>query len=148
MLCATIRRAPAASAASTRLRVPSCRMRSLPRELLGRLARVEVRRQVGELVHDHLGRAPRHRALAAPSASNTSQIAGVAPISRIASARSSASASSPVTSCPRSTSIGTSRRPITPLAPGDEDLHRGIEPRRAGCSTQPAAPSAAAARRS
>src|SRR5690349_22164956 len=107
MLCATTRRTPAASAASIRWRVPVTRISELAR-------RFPPFRSVSWCITT--SGAASATARRTPSASNTSPRTALAPRLRSQSA-SASRRTNPVTECPRPTSNGTSRRPITPVAP-------------------------------
>ena len=107
MLCATTRRTPAASAASTRLRVPVTRISELA-------WRFPPFRSVSWCITT--SGAASATARRTPSASNTSPRTALAPRLRSQSA-SASRRTNPVTECPRSRSNGTTRRPMTPVAP-------------------------------
>ena len=111
---------PAATAAATRLRVPSVRMRSLPAACSSIL---RGSRFGGRSVSSCRTTSGCAASIAArtPSASNTSQTTGVAPASRSASARASLRVIA-VTCGRRDEQCGSSRRPITPVAPARNTL--------------------------
>ena len=114
MLCATTRRAPVASAASTRTRVPSVRTRLFASNTLGSAQSIRG----GSEVSWWITASGEASAMAArtPSASNTSQTTGSAPTASSCAARRTERVIA-VTSCPASSSCGTSGVPITPVAP-------------------------------
>ena len=130
MLCATTRRAPMASAASMRFRVPSVRTRLFASNRLG----LSQSNRAGNAVSWWMTTSGEASARAArtSSASNTSHTTGSAPTASSWAARNTDRVIA-VTSCPASNSCGTSGLPITPVAPATKTrMPETVPERRVG----------------
>ena len=122
MLCATIRRAPAARAASTRMRVPSLRRRSLSAKSRSILRGSMRARERGQLVDHGLGRGLRARRRVTASRVERVGDDGLGALRPQRRALLRASASCPSPRGRRRAASARSRRPITPVAPARKTL--------------------------